>query len=75
MMTCVRCRPAQEMFRVKNAQGTATGKCNRCCREVPCAYCQKCGNQLCVPCYNKAVEQKANPKPGTGPAISDNFTL
>jgi hypothetical protein len=75
MMTCVRCRPAQEMFRVKNEQGDATGKCNRCCKDVPCAYCPKCSNRLCVPCYNKAVSERGKPRAGTGPVISDNFTL
>jgi hypothetical protein len=75
MMTCVRCRPAQEMFRVKNEQGTAIGKCNRCCKDVECAYCPKCSNKLCVSCYNKTVEDRGKHRPNSGAANSDDFKI
>jgi hypothetical protein len=74
-MECVRCRPSVPMYRFKNDHGTAIGKCNRCCKDVECAYCLKCGNKLCVPCYNKTVSGAGKQKPSERAPFTDEFTL
>lgn len=74
-MTCTRCKPAQQMYRVTNGAGTAVAKCNRCCRDKDCAYCPKCGNKTCLSCYNKTVAEKGKPPPVGGPAVTDGFTI
>lgn len=72
-MNCIRCRPTQKMYRVKNTKdGSAIARCARCSMERECAYCPNCGNTSCLPCYNKPP---AGAPPKGGPIISDNFSL
>lgn len=74
-MICLRCRPDQPMYRVKNVQGTAIEKCNRCCKSVECALCPKCGNKICLACYNKTLTERSSPPNSTGPLLDDGFKL
>ena len=73
-MLCRRHKAPVEMFRVVNPpgmkdfpQGSSLARCSNCSRIVDCAYCPKCDNKQCVPCYNKSVkrledEKKKDPK-------------
>jgi hypothetical protein len=74
-VNCPRHKSPTKMYRITNAQGTAIAKCSHCCRDVECAYCQKCGYQVCIPCYNKTVAQKGRPPAVGGPPVTDNFTI
>ncbi len=60
-MNCLRC--GSTMYRVVNANQTAKATCTRCAQFVDCAQCSnpKCGDQKCLPCYNKGVSAAGRP--------------
>jgi hypothetical protein len=74
-VNCTRHKAPTPMYRVTNPQGSAIAKCNHCSKDVECAYCPKCGHQVCMSCYNKAVAQKGKPPAIGGPPVTDNFII
>jgi len=83
-MLCQRHKVPVEMYRVVNqagtligqedVSGTAKARCSRCSMVVDCAYCPKCENKICVPCYNKHVENHGKP-PKLGPSLGETSSI
>ena len=78
-MICQRHKAPVEMYRVTNPPGTpnagtSIARCSKCCKNVPCAYCPKCQNTVCLPCYNKAGAEKGK-APKLGPSLGESSSI
>lgn len=61
--TCRRC--GSPMYAVTGPTG-ARATCSSCSQHVDCARCSSptCGDQKCLPCYNKSLTTQKRPPSG-----------
>lgn len=57
-----------------DVSGTAKARCMRCSMIADCAYCPRCNNTICVPCYNKGIENRGQP-PKLGPSLGETSSI